>query len=73
MSFFGTSESAVKIQMRIAMSVYVLIAILRKRKDWDDLGPWQISQVLSLTCFEKMPVNSLSLYLNPVTERLSTL
>jgi hypothetical protein len=43
------------------MSVYLLIAILRKRMDLEHLSLWQISQVLSLTCFEKMPVNSLFL------------
>ena len=61
-AFFGTSENAVKTQVWIAMSVYVLIAILRKRLSLDHLTPWQISQVLSLTCFEKTPVNSLFLY-----------
>ncbi len=61
-AFFGTSENAVKTQVWIAMSVYVLIAILRKRLALDHLTLWQISQVLSLTCFEKTPVNSLFLY-----------
>ena len=61
-AFFGTSENAVKTQVWIAMSVYVLIAILRKRLSLDHLTLWQISQVLSLTCFEKTPVNSLFLY-----------
>lgn len=58
-AFFGTSENAVKTQVWIAMSVYVLIAILRKRLFLEDLTLWQISQVLSLTSFEKVPVNSL--------------
>jgi len=61
-AFFGTSENAVKTQVWIAMSVYVLIAILRKRLVLDHLTLWQISQVLSLTCFEKTQVNSLFLY-----------
>ncbi len=60
-AFFGTSENAVKTQVWIAMSVYVLIAILRKRLPLEHLSLWQISQVLSLTCFEKMPVESLFL------------
>jgi IS4 transposase len=67
-SFFGTSENAVKTQVWIAMSVYILIAILRKRMSLDHLSPWQISQVLSLTCFEKMPINSLFLHEKPVPE-----
>ena len=61
-AFFGTSENAVKTQVWIAMSVYVLIAIMRKRMNLEHLSLWQISQVLSLTCFEKMPVNSLFFY-----------
>jgi IS4 transposase len=61
-AFFGTSENAVKTQVWIAMSVYVLIAIMRKRMNLEHLSLWQISQVLSLTCFEKIPVNSLFLY-----------
>ena len=48
-----------KTQVWIAMSVYVLIAILVKRMDLEHLSLWQISQVLSLTCFEKRTVNSL--------------
>ena len=60
-AFFGTSENAVKTQIWVAMSVYVLIAILRKRLALENLSLWQISQVLSLTCFEKTPVNSLFL------------
>ncbi len=41
-AFFGTSENAVKTQVSIAMSVYVLIAILRKRMDLEHLSLWQI-------------------------------
>lgn len=67
-SFFGTSENAVKTQVWIAMSVYVLIAILRKRMNLEHLSLWQISQVLSLTCFEKRPVNSLFLHEKPAAE-----
>lgn len=65
-AFFGTSENAVKTQIWIAMSVYVLIAILRKRMDLETLSPWQISQVLSLMCFEKTQVKSLFLHEKPV-------
>ena len=61
-ALFGTSENAVKTKVWIAMSVYVLIAILRKRMDLEHLSLWQISQVLSLTCFEKTPVNSVFLH-----------
>ena len=57
-----TSENAVKTQVWIAMSVYVLIAILPKRMDLEHLSLWQISRVLSLTCFENTPVNSIFLH-----------
>ena len=54
-SFFGTSENAVKTQIWIAVSVYVLVAIIRKR-----LGVqatlYQILQILSVTSFEKTPL-----------------
>jgi hypothetical protein len=51
-SFFGTSENAVKSQIWIAISVYVLVAIIKKRLRIDaDL--YTILQILSLTLFEK--------------------
>ena len=51
-SFFGTSENAVKSQIWIAISVYVLIAIIKKRLELKaDL--YTILQILSLTLFEK--------------------
>jgi hypothetical protein len=51
-SFFGTSENAVKSQIWIAISVYVLMAIIKKRLNLrTDL--YTISQILSLTLFEK--------------------
>ena len=54
-SFFGTSENAVKTQIWIAVTVYVLVAVLRKRLGVSaDL--YTILQVLSLTLFEKMPI-----------------
>jgi hypothetical protein len=48
-------ENAVKTQIWIAVSVYVLVAILRKRISLD-LSLYQILQILSLTLFEKMPI-----------------
>ena len=50
--FFGTSENAVKTQVWIAISVYVLIAIIKKRFDID-ASLYTILQVLSVTVFEK--------------------
>ncbi len=53
--FFGTSENAVKTQVWIAISVYVLIAIIKKRPDID-ASLYTILQVLSVTVFEKAPL-----------------
>jgi hypothetical protein len=54
-SFYGTSDNAVKIQVWIAISVYVLVAIVKK-----ELGVErslsEILQILSLTLFEKTPI-----------------
>ena len=54
-AFFGTSENAVKTQIWIAVSVYVLVAIVRKRLSLD-VSLYQILQILSVTLFEKTPV-----------------
>ncbi len=55
-SFFGTSENAVKTQIWIAVSVYVLIAIIRKRLHLE-ASLYTILQILSVTVFERMPLN----------------
>ena len=54
-SFFGTSENAVKSQIWIAVSVYVLVAIIKKRLDLP-VSLYTILQTLSLTVFEKTPL-----------------
>jgi Domain of unknown function (DUF4372)/Transposase DDE domain len=54
-AFFGTSENAVKTQIWIAVSVYVLVAIVRKRLGLA-ASLYQILQILSLTLFEKVPI-----------------
>jgi hypothetical protein len=54
-AFFGTSENAVKTQIWIAVSVYVLVAIVRKRLGLK-ASLYQILQILSLTLFEKVPI-----------------
>ena len=54
-AFFGTSENAVKTQLWIATSVYVLIAIMRKHLDVS-LSLAEMVQILSLTLFEKTPI-----------------
>jgi uncharacterized protein DUF4372/DDE family transposase len=54
-SFFGTSENAVKTQIWIAVSIYVLVAIVRKRLGLQ-ISLYQILQILSVTLFEKVPI-----------------
>ena len=54
-AFYGTSENAVKTQIWIAVSVYVLVAIVRKRLRLDS-SLHQILQILSVIPFEKTPV-----------------
>jgi len=56
--FFGTSPNSVKTQIWIAIAVYVLIAILKKRLGLEHSFS-QILQILSLTLFEKVPILSL--------------
>ena len=55
-SFYGTSENAVKTQIWIAVSTYVLVAILRKRLQLE-YPLYQILQILSLLLFEKVPIS----------------
>lgn len=52
-AFYGTSENAVKTQIWIAVSVYVLVSIIRKKLMLDDLRLYTILQILSVTLFEK--------------------
>ena len=54
-AFYGTSENAVKTQIWIAVSVYVLVAIVRKRLGLE-ASLYQILQILSVTLFEKTPI-----------------
>jgi hypothetical protein len=54
-AFYGTSENAVKTQIWIAVSVYVLVAIVRKRLGLK-VSLYQILQILSVTLFEKTPI-----------------
>ena len=54
-AFYGTSENAVKTQIWIAVSVYVLMAIVRKRLGLK-VSLYQILQIFSVTLFEKTPI-----------------
>src|ERR1700733_2132692 len=55
--FYGTSENAVKTQIWIAVSVYVLAAIVRKRLKLE-VSLYTFMQVLSVSVFEKMPMQA---------------
>jgi hypothetical protein len=57
-AFFGTSENAVKSQIWIAVSAYVLVAIVKKRLHLS-ASLYEILQILSLTMFEKIPLDQL--------------
>ena len=60
--FFGTSENAVKTQIWIAVSVYLLVAIMKKRLNLQE-SLYTLLQILSVTVFEKVPIYQL------ITER----
>ncbi len=54
-AFYDTSKNAVKTQIGIAISVYVLVAIIKKRLNLD-LSLYTILQILSVTMFEQLPI-----------------
>ena len=66
-AFFGTSENAVKTQVWIAIAVYVLVAILKKRLK-SEASLYTILQILSLTLFEKTSLNQLVTNIKPNQE-----
>jgi hypothetical protein len=57
-AFFGTSENAVKTQIWIAVAVYVLVAIVKKRLKLD-ASLYELLQILSLTLFERDPIDQI--------------
>lgn len=68
-AFYGTSENAVKTQIWIAVSVYILISIVKKRLKLEQ-SLYTILQLLSVTLFEKIPLNQLfkiTSYTNEIT------
>jgi hypothetical protein len=68
--FFGTSENAVKTQIWIAVSVYVLVAIVKKRLNLS-ASLYEMLQILSLTMFERIPLDQL--LSNIVTDNIQRL
>jgi hypothetical protein len=75
-AFYGTSENAVKTQIWIAISVYVLVAIVKKRLTLE-LSLYTFLQILSVTAFEKVPLfqlvteNGSGKYLNESPNQLN--
>ncbi|MBF0417917.1 MAG: IS4 family transposase [Magnetococcales bacterium] len=67
-SFFGTSENAVKTQIWIAISVYVLVAIIKKRLQLD-VSLYTLLQIFSVIPFEKISINQ---SVNGTTKRNDT-
>jgi hypothetical protein len=68
-AFYGTSENAVKTQIWIAISVYLIVAIMKKRLNVE-LSLYTILQILSITLFEKRPILQVltpSTYINEIT------
>ncbi len=57
-SFFGTSPNAVKTQIWIAISIYVMVAIIRKMEKLE-LNLYTILQIFSVSLFEKVPIYQL--------------
>jgi len=57
-SFYGTSENVVKTQIWIAISIYVLVAIIKKLLNLD-MSLYTFLQILSVTVFEKIPIYQL--------------
>jgi hypothetical protein len=70
-AFFGTTENAVKTQIWIAVSVYVLIAIVKKRLNLS-ASLYQLLQILSLTVFDRVPLIQLLAPGDAVNQSAST-
>ncbi len=68
-AFFGTTENAVKTQIWIAVSIYVLVAIVKKRLNLS-ASLYELLQILSLTLFERVPLIQLLAHCAPTTEEL---
>jgi hypothetical protein len=68
-AFYGTSENAVKTQVWVALSVYMLVAIVKKQLRLE-LSLYQILQILSITIFEKTPISEGFLNMADETDNL---
>jgi hypothetical protein len=70
-AFYGTSQNAVKTQIWIAISVYVLVAILKKQLNLE-ISLYTILQILSVTAFEKAPILEVLMDFNSETQMLDS-
>ena len=70
-AFYGTSDNAVKTQVWIAISVYILVAIVKKQLNLDQ-SLYSILQVLSVTLFEKTPILRAFSAIDPEQEKGSS-
>lgn len=70
-AFYGTSENAIHTQIWIAISVYVLVAIVKKRLKID-LSLYTILQILSVSLFEKIPISQAFSGHSPMEDMVST-
>jgi hypothetical protein len=69
-SFWGTSENAVKVQIWIAISVYMLVAIAKKRFNLKQ-SLYEILQVISISVLDKVPIREL--FSNPIQQNFKEL
>ena len=67
-AFYGTSVNAVKTQVWVAISVYVLVAVLKKELRLDR-SLYEMLQILSITLFERVPIHQ-ALSLMPVPDSM---
>jgi hypothetical protein len=65
--FYGTSENAVRTQIWIAISVYVLVAIIKKKLRLN-VSLHTLLQILSLTLFEKLPLKQAVAGIEPIAK-----
>ncbi len=68
-AFYGTSDNAVRTQIWIAVSIYVLVAILKKRLNLDH-SLYTILQILSVSLFEKVPLPQALTTIHPQSDNL---
>ena len=69
-TFWGTSENAVKVQIWIAISVYIIVAIAKKRFNLKQ-SLYEMLQVISISVFDKVPINEL--FSNPIQQNFKEL